>query len=102
MSNKEPKSLGELAFAKNSAFSELTREAERRSSLGDHLRSRLPTDLAQGINSCNLGTDGMLTILTNGPGWASRLRFESEQILTLCREREPSIANVRFKVSNQV
>ncbi len=102
MSNREPKSLGELAFAKNGAFSELTREAERRSNLGDHLRNRLPADLAEGINSCNLGTDGMLTILANGPAWASRLRFEAEQILNLCRELEPGIANVRFKVSNQI
>jgi hypothetical protein len=102
MSNKEPKSLGQLALAKNSAFSDLTREAERRINLSDHLRNRLSEDLAQGVNSCNLSNDGMLTILTNSAAWASRLRFESEQILNLCREIEPSIANVRFKVSNQI
>ena len=99
MSNKGPKTLGELALSSNSAFGRLTREVDRRSQLMGHLCRQLPADIAPGVNSCNLAADGVLTVFSNGPAWASRLRFESEQILSICRAQEPTISSVKVRVS---
>lgn len=99
MSNKGPKTLGELALNSHSAFGRLHREADRRGQLTSHLCRQLPADIAPGVNSCNLGADGVLTVFSNGPAWASRLRFEAEQILSICRAKEPSISSVKVRVS---
>jgi len=99
MSNTGPKSLGELSLSAETAFGQLTRESNRRSDLTSHLCEKLPQELVAGVNLCNVSQGGLLTVLCHGPAWASRLRFETEQILTICREREPGIINVQIKVS---
>jgi len=103
MSNDKLKTLGELSTAKGSAFANLTREAARRTTLSEHIRSRLletaDRDLAAGISQCNIRNDGILTILATSPEWTARLRFETELLLSLAREREPGVASVKIRTS---
>jgi hypothetical protein len=100
MSNTGPKTLAELSQRAETAFGKLARESSRRSDLTAYLCGRLPAELASGVDLCSVGQGGLLTVLCHGPAWASRLRFETEQILTICREREPGIINVQIKVSS--
>jgi hypothetical protein len=77
----------------------LGREAAARVALTDHLRASLPAPLGEHITAANLRGDGTLVVLASGPEWAARLRFESDRLLGLCRERAPGAARVRVRVS---
>jgi hypothetical protein len=100
MSNNDPKSLSELVSTDQSALGRLAAEARARLGLTDHIRAGLPADLAGQMTSCNLGPEGILTVRTTGPEWAARLRFETERILTLCRQRHPETRSVKVGVAH--
>ena len=99
MSKTEPKSLSNIICDADSPIRRLADEARARVSLGDHIRAALAPDLAGAIAHCSLDGEGTLVVRTSGPEWASRLRFESERLLSLCREVHPQAQRVQVKVS---
>ena len=102
MLNKEPKPLSELVQKAGSPVQKLAAEAHRRISLTDQLRARLPESLSHGVLACNIRSDGTLVVLASSPEWASRLRFESAQLLTIGRTLEPQLQRVRLRVANAI
>ncbi|UCG73110.1 MAG: DUF721 domain-containing protein [Chromatiales bacterium] len=74
-------------------------EAAARVALTDHLRNGLGESLGAHVAGANLRPDGTLVVLASGPEWATRLRFESERMLALCRAVHPAAARVRIRVS---
>ena len=83
----------------DSPIRRLADEARTRLDLCSHIRAGLAPDLAREIDHCNVHEDGTLVIRTTGPEWATRLRFESETMLTLCRELYPQAQRVQVRVS---
>ncbi len=100
MSSNKPKSLSELLAAKQGTLSQLAAEATRRLELTDRLRSALSPDTATRMTGCNLRDDGTLVVLATSSEWAARLRFESETLLSVCREIHPGTTKVRIRVAH--
>ena len=84
----------------DSAIRRLADEARARLDLSDHIRAGLDAELGQQIAHAVLNDDGTLVVRTTGPEWATRLRFEGEKMLSLCRERHPQAQRVQVKVSH--
>jgi len=99
MSDKEPKSLSGLITDSHSGLGRLAREAAARVALSERMREALEPELAEHLSACNLREDGTLVLLASGPEWATRLRFESDRLLQLCRQHNPQAARVRVRVS---
>jgi len=99
MSKKEPKSLSSIICDADSSIRRLADEARARVTLSDHIRAELEPDLGHGIAHCSVDDEGTLVVRTTGPEWASRLRFESERLLAVCREIHPQAQRVQVKVS---
>jgi hypothetical protein len=78
----------------------LAAEARKKIGLADHIRAGLPADLAPRMTGCILDSDGILMVRTSGPEWAARFRFETEQILALCRQRHPEARSVKIGVAH--
>ena len=99
MSKSDLKSLSELISRGNSPLSKLAQEARSRLEFADYIRAGLPADLAAEMVSCSLDSERALVIRATNSAWAARLRFESERLLALCRERHPGTRSVKVKVS---
>lgn len=102
MANKEPKPLSELVCEAGSPVHKLAAEARRRVGLTDHMRTQLPESLSAGVLACNIRPDGTLVVIASSPEWASRLRFESAQLLTIGRALEPQVQRVKLRVANAI
>lgn len=100
MLKNRPKSLSELLQQPDSVIRRLADEAVRRVTLAEHMRHELPADLASGVLGCNVREDGTLVVVAASPEWASRLRFESDRLLRICRGREPDVHRVKLRVAN--
>lgn len=99
MSKNEPKLLSNIICDADSPIRQLAEEARARLGLSDRIRAAMPAELAAAITQCTLRDDGTLIVRTTGPEWATRLRFESETILSLCRATCPQAQRVKVKVS---
>jgi len=99
MLNKHAKSLAELIGSNNTEFANLADEARLRADLGDYLRKNIDPSLAGGIAHCNIRNDDTLIVIATSPEWASRLRFEAQQFIDLCRKRDILIRTVKVRVS---
>ena len=99
MSDKEAKSLSGLISDPESGLGRLAREAADRVALADCLREALGAELGHNLSAANLREDGTLVLLASGPEWATRMRFEADRLLRLCREKYPRAARVRVRVS---
>ncbi len=99
MSTDKAKSLSQLIGAPHSGLQDLDAKARLRSSLGDHLRSRLGEPLGDAISHCNIRDDGTLVIVASSPEWAARLRFEQQQLLGLARDFGATAHTVKVRVA---
>jgi hypothetical protein len=100
MSNNTPKPLSSLLQDRDSQVHRLMVEARDRVDLADRMRAALPPELAERFTGCNLRTDGTLVVLTTGPEWASRFRFEGDRLLAICRKQFPDTRRVRIGVGH--
>ncbi len=100
MSTSKPKSLSTLFCDAESPLQDLALQAARRLDLTEYLRSCLAPSLADHVLATNLRDDNCLVVLTDGPEWAARLRFETSKLLSRCREKYPSTARVRISVAH--
>jgi len=100
MSRDKPKSLSELLGSSESRIGQLAARARAKVGLTDHIRKGLTPDLAAEIVHCTVEDNGVLIIRATGPEWANRLRFESEQLLMLARQRHPEATQVKVRVAH--
>jgi hypothetical protein len=63
------------------------------------MRSQLPAELADGLVHCNCREDGTLVITAASPAWASRLRFETPQLLAICRDAGVQAERIKVRVT---
>jgi len=99
MLNKHAKSLAELLSSADTGFASLAEAARLRADLSDYLRKNIDPSLAGGFSHCNIREDGTLVIIATSPEWASRLRFETQPFIDLCRQQGTLVRNVKVKVS---
>ncbi len=99
MSKSKPKSLSELVASRDSGLGRLAAAARLRSELGDYLRNGLGEPLGSAIMHCNVHDDGTLVVTAANPEWASRLRFESQQLLALCAAHGTTAVAVKVRVA---
>ncbi len=93
------KSLSELLKLKDNG--ELDRALRRSGEIGEltsALADALGGDLGANIVSASIADDGLLTIKTTTSAWASRLRFESEQLLKASQAAGRPAVGVRVRV----
>lgn len=100
MSNSAPKPLSSLIQDRDSQVHKLLVEARARIDLAERMRAVLPPELAERLTGCNLRADGTLVVLTAGPEWASRFRFESDRLLAICRKQFPDTRRIRIAVEH--
>ena len=99
MLNKQAKSLGELIGSSNTEFANLADAARLRADLSEYLRNNLDKSLADGFVHCNIRDDGTLVVIATSSEWASRLRFEAQQFIDLCRKQGTLVRTVKVRVS---
>ena len=100
MSRDRPKSLSELLGSPESKIGQLAARARAKVDLTDHVRKGLTSDLAAQIVHCTVEDNGVLIVRATSPEWANRLRFESDQLLTLVRQRHPEATQVKVRVAH--
>ena len=99
MSKDKAKSLSELISANKSGLGRLARQAQQRTHLSDYMRTRLGSPLADGFMHCNINEDGTLIVVAVNPEWASRLRFESQQLIAFCQDFGAEALLVKVRVT---
>lgn len=99
MLKKQAKSLADLIASADTKFGGLADAAQQRAELSDYLRKNIDQSIAGGISHCNIRDDDILVIIATSPEWASRLRFETQQFIGLCRKRGTLIRTVKVRVS---
>lgn len=93
--------MSKLVSSEDSQIGQLAQEARSRLELADHIRTGLPAELSAEMTTCALDENRILIVRASNPAWASRLRFESERMLDLCRQRHPETRSVKVKVTRQ-
>lgn len=73
MSADGPRSLADLLTTGD--IGRLRREAERRRTLTDEVRARLPAGVAAHVTGAHRDGDGRLCVSADSAAWAARLRF---------------------------
>ena len=100
MSRNKPKSLSDLLSSPKSIIGQLAARARAKVGLTDHIRKALAADLAAAIVHCSVEENGTLVIRVTSPEWANRLRFETEKLLSLARQRHPETSQVKVRVAH--
>jgi len=100
MSTKKPKLLSELLRSPESKVGQLAARAREKIGLTDHIRNGVEAEMAAGIVHCSVEDNGVLIVRVTSPEWANRLRFESERLLTLSRQRHPQTTQVKIRVAH--
>ncbi|MBT8422593.1 MAG: DUF721 domain-containing protein [Gammaproteobacteria bacterium] len=100
MSKSEAKSLSELIGASGSGLAGLAREARKRASLTDHLRSNISAPLGDGIQHCDLRPDGTLVVAATSPEWAAKLRYAEAELRSLCTDIGQTPMSVKVRVAS--
>jgi hypothetical protein len=99
MLKKSAKSLGELIGSSNTEFANLADAARLRADLSEYLRNNMDKGLADGFVHCNIRDDNTLVIIATNSEWASRLRFEAQHFIDLCRKQGTLVQTVKVRVS---
>ena len=99
MLKKHAKSLAELIVSTDTGFGNLANAAQRRADLSDYLRNNIDPALSGGFSNCNISDDGTLVIIATSPEWASRIRFETQPFIDLCRQQGTLVRTVKVRVS---
>ncbi len=92
--------MSELLRSPKSKIGQLAAQARAKADLVDHIRNGLEPDLSNEIVHCTVDDDGTLIIRATSPEWANRLRFESEKLLALARQRHPEATQIKVRVAH--
>jgi hypothetical protein len=80
------KSLEELLKASSGGgLGDVVRHARDMGDLVKLLQDSLPSEQRAAISAANIRDDGELVVLANSSAWASRLRYETEIMMTAAR-----------------
>ncbi len=93
----KPRPIGQL-FAGQNRFSRLTAAAERLQALTGAVREQLDPNLALHCTVASL-EEGVLVIQTDGNAWASRLRYESAELMRRLDYRLGPLHEVRIRIA---
>lgn len=93
------KHIGELLNPRNNR--ELSKALKRSEAIGrltETLVAALPADLGSAIQAASVGDDGVLSVKASTSAWASRLRFEADQLAGVARAAGHTVTGVRVRV----
>jgi hypothetical protein len=94
------KQLGNLLNPSNDGdLGDLVRRAREMGELTGVLARALPEDQAQGILAANMREDGDLVVIAASSAWASRLRYETDTLLSAARAAGFAASACRVRVS---
>ena len=88
-----PNNDGELAG--------VIRRAREMGELTHVLCESLPGEYAGAIAAANVRDDGSLVVIATSPAWASRLRYETDALLSAARDAGRNVSQCRVRVSPQ-
>lgn len=94
-----PSTLNKLFINSPGVLSKLHQRITRITACQDKLRSELGSPLSEHLNVANISND-TLTLYTDNPAWASRLRFNIRTILKIAKQScgLNELKSVRVKV----
>lgn len=88
-----------LGTDSGTSLDRIVRHARDMGDLAQRLREVLPEEAQAQLLAANLREDGELVIICRSSSWASRLRFESDLLLTTARRTgSPGAARCTFRV----
>jgi hypothetical protein len=79
----------------------IIQRAQKLEELTTALRAELPEEAAPNLVAANLREDGELVLICTSSAWASRLRFESEQLVQTARRLGFMVDRARVTVSQE-
>ncbi len=88
-----PNNDGELAG--------VIRRARQMGELTHVLCESLPGEYTGAIAAANVRDDGSLVVIATSPAWASRLRYETEALLSAARDAGCKVSQCRVRVTPQ-
>ena len=97
MAKNELKNL--LSPCSEGDLGRIIRRARELGELTDALSRALPEDCAGAIVAANLREDGNLVVIAASSAWASRLRYESDALLSAARHAGLDPIACRIRVS---
>jgi hypothetical protein len=82
----------------NNGLDKIIRRAQNMDSLTSSLQAILPPDLAANLIAANMRDDGNLVLVCSSPAWASRLRFEADQLTEAARKQGMTVIGCTVRV----
>ena len=79
----------------------IVQRAQKLDQLTTALRAQLPEDAAPNLVAAALREDGELVLICASSAWASRMRFESEQLIEAARRLGFMVDRARVTVSQE-
>lgn len=87
-----------LNAQENNGLEKIIRRAQNMDSLTSSLQAVLPADLAANLVAANLRENGDLAIVCSSAAWASRLRFETDQLVETARKLGMTVSGCTVRV----
>ena len=78
---------------------DVVRRAREMGELAAALGKSLPPRLSEGIVAANLRENGELVVICVSSAWASRLRFEADQLIAAARQTGADVQSCTIRVS---
>jgi len=82
----------------NKSLDKIIQRAQNMDSLTGALQAGLPADLAANLVAANVREDGNLVLVCSSPAWASRLRFETDQLIEIARKTGANVSDCSVRV----
>jgi len=83
----------------NKSLDKIIQRAQNMDSLTSALQAGLPDDLAANLIAANVRDDGNLVLVCSSPAWASRLRFEADQLIEVARKSGTDVSGCVVRVT---
>ena len=97
MAEKQLKNL--LNPCSDGELAKIVRRARDLGALTQTLSDALPAEYTGAIVAANVRDDGDLVVIAASSAWASRLRYETDRLLTAARDSGVSATQCRIRVS---
>lgn len=83
----------------NKSLDKIIQRAQNMDSLTSSLQAGLPADLAVNLIAANVREDGNLVLVCSSPAWASRLRFETDQLIEIAKKSGTDVTGCVVRVT---
>ena len=88
-----------LKTGSGKALEKIVQHAQNMDDLCSALRARLPDEAKSHLLAANLRENGELVLLCSSSSWASRIRFESDQMIDAARATGAIVEKCKVRVS---